>query len=113
MLKHVRNIHNFILKHLVEDVYVFVEKEHFQIIQLEIAQIDVLQIQIITLIILQEDVFFIVLNILKHLPIIQLENAYQFVLLPLIFMGIIKLYGVLFNAHANNKHLLIIYQECV
>lgn len=113
MLKYAHHIHNIILKRLVEDVYVFVEKEHFRIILLEIVQIDVLQAQTIILTILREDVFFIVHNILKPLLIIQLENVYLFVLLPLIFMGTIKLYVAFLNAHVNNKHLLIILQECV
>ena len=79
-----------------------VEKEQFRIILLEIVQIDVLQAQIIILTILQEDAFFIVHNILKHLLIIQPEDACLFVLIYLIFMVITKLYVVFLNVREIN-----------
>ena len=65
--------------------------ELFQIIPLEIAQIDALLLQIITQIILQEGVSSIALSILRPLQIIPREDVFQFVQNPQTYMEITRL----------------------
>lgn len=97
MLKFVQLILSFTLKLIVEDVFITVLRqmalflELFQIIPLEIAQIDALLLQIITQITLQEGVSSIVLSILRPLQIIPREDVFQFVQNPQTYMEITRL----------------------